>query len=71
MVLGVAGTLAELRDGLARVITALTKSTSSAITSIASGCELFLRFITLKADYVKSFDECKQQLVQHGKRFCF
>lgn len=64
-----AATLAELRNGLKSVITALTKSTDSKITSVSSGCELFLRFITLKADYVQSFEECKNQLVKHGRFF--
>jgi translation initiation factor eIF-2B subunit alpha len=38
------------------------------VTSVSSGCELFLRFITLKADYVRDFDDCRRQLQEHGGR---
>lgn len=41
-----AETLSELRENLKAVIEALTKAEGS-VTSISSGCELFLRFITL------------------------
>ena len=42
------GTLSELLEGIRSVIDALTSSMDSKITSVSSGCELFLRFITLK-----------------------
>ena len=41
-----AETLSELRENLKAVIEALSKAEGS-VTSISSGCELFLRFITL------------------------
>ena len=42
----VAETLSELRENLKEVIEVLTR-TEGSVTSISSGCELFLRFITL------------------------
>lgn len=41
-----AETLSELRENLKSVIDVLTK-TEGSVVSISSGCELFLRFITL------------------------
>ena len=41
-----AETLSELRENLKSVIDVLTK-TEGSVASISSGCELFLRFITL------------------------
>lgn len=41
-----AETLSELRENLKSVIDVLTKIEGS-VASISSGCELFLRFITL------------------------
>jgi hypothetical protein len=43
-----AETMGELRDGLQAVVKLLTQQSDSKITSVSSGCELFLRFITLK-----------------------
>jgi len=40
-----AETLSELRDDLKAVMSALTKSRATKITSVSSGCELFLRFM--------------------------
>ena len=45
---GTADTIAELLDELEVVIKVLTDLSDSKITSVSSGCELFLRFITLK-----------------------
>ena len=42
----IAETLSELRENLKEVIEVLTR-TEGSVTSISSGCELFLRFITL------------------------
>ena len=44
-----AETLLGLRENLKNAIEILTKSDHSLVTSISSGCELFLRFITLTA----------------------
>ena len=41
-----AETVSELRETLQDVIKELTKADKS-VTSVSSGCELFLRFITL------------------------
>ena len=43
-----AETLSELRKHLKEVIDVLTQ-TKSSVASVSSGCELFLRFITLAA----------------------
>eukprot|EP00039_Didymoeca_costata_P019400 m.337393 g.337393 ORF g.337393 m.337393 type:complete len:536 (+) comp18116_c0_seq1:105-1712(+) len=64
-----AATLTGLREGIKSVMDALTGSMDSKITSVSSGCELFLRFITLKAEYSKDFDECKRQLVDTGTQY--
>ncbi|KAL0881542.1 hypothetical protein ABMA27_001381 [Loxostege sticticalis] len=39
------------------------------VTAISSGCELFMRFITLAKLDVKSFDECEQIMLQRGRIF--
>eukprot|EP00730_Choanoeca_flexa_P000483 TRINITY_DN10215_c0_g1_i3.p1 TRINITY_DN10215_c0_g1~~TRINITY_DN10215_c0_g1_i3.p1 ORF type:complete len:326 (+),score=68.59 TRINITY_DN10215_c0_g1_i3:211-1188(+) len=64
-----AETLAELRDSVKAITDALIESTETTITSVSSGCELFLRFITLKADAQQDFAECKQGLIQSGEQF--
>ncbi|XP_035690493.1 translation initiation factor eIF-2B subunit alpha-like [Branchiostoma floridae] len=63
-----AGTLAELRDNLKEAIKTLTKSDTS-ITSVSSGCELFLRFITLTALDHPDFQVYKQVLLDRGELF--
>eukprot|EP00052_Salpingoeca_macrocollata_P005134 m.45645 g.45645 ORF g.45645 m.45645 type:complete len:300 (-) comp14687_c0_seq2:214-1113(-) len=64
-----ATTLSELRNNIQEVINALTKCAATKITSVSSGCELFLRFITLKADYTHDFADCKRQLIDSGEIF--
>ncbi|KAJ0177695.1 hypothetical protein K1T71_006568 [Dendrolimus kikuchii] len=39
------------------------------VTAISSGCELFMRFITLAKLDVKSFEECEQIMLQRGHIF--
>lgn len=39
------------------------------VTAISSGCELFMRFITLAKLDVKSFEECEQIMLQRGQIF--
>ncbi|XKL60451.1 hypothetical protein PGB90_007508 [Kerria lacca] len=47
----------------------IMRNTDVPVTSVASGCELFLRFITFaKLDY-KTFDECKKVMFHRGKIF--
>jgi len=70
-----AGTISELHDSLKTVIRQLRETTEKAhrsVTSIASGCELLLRFITLAAPedlLSKDFSECKRVLAQRGELF--
>nr|XP_054749567.1 translation initiation factor eIF-2B subunit alpha-like [Lytechinus pictus] len=63
-----AETLAGLRDGLKECIRWLME-TDSSVTAISSGCELFLRFITLAALDHKNFNECKKILVNRGNMY--
>ena len=44
-----AETMVGLRENLKDAINSLTTSDHALVTSISSGCELFLRFITLTA----------------------
>ena len=44
--MSVAGTISGLRDEIKRATEALCKARTSTV-SVSSGCELFLRFITL------------------------
>ncbi|XP_041349691.1 translation initiation factor eIF-2B subunit alpha-like [Gigantopelta aegis] len=61
-------TLAEMRARLKDAINTLTQ-TDSSVTSISSGCELFLRFITLANLQHSDFQECQKILVQRGNLF--
>ncbi|KAK3752724.1 hypothetical protein QZH41_018688 [Actinostola sp. cb2023] len=63
-----AETLSELREVLQEVFQALT-TTNVAVTSVSSGCELFLRFITLAALDNPDFKECKRVLIERGQLF--
>ncbi|XP_013413591.1 translation initiation factor eIF-2B subunit alpha [Lingula anatina] len=63
-----AETLSELRENLKDAIDTLTK-TDSSVASISSGCELFLRFITLTALDHSDFQECKTILLNRGNVF--
>ena len=47
----------------------LKSSMPSNITSVVSGTDLFLQFLTLKAEYSRDFEECKRQLVETGAVF--
>lgn len=67
-----AKTMAELRSSLQEVVRELVRSTNTTYTSVSSGCELFLRFITLKSEEDfgnKDFNEYKRQLVASGDVF--
>ncbi|XP_068750438.1 translation initiation factor eIF2B subunit alpha-like [Montipora capricornis] len=63
-----AETLSELRENLKSVIDVLTK-TEGSVASISSGCELFLRFITLASLDNPDFQECKRVLVVRGQLY--
>ncbi|RZC33086.1 translation initiation factor eIF-2B subunit alpha [Asbolus verrucosus] len=54
----------NLREGIAAM-----KTLDLPVTAINSGCELFMRFITLaKLDY-KSFEECRKTMLERGEIF--
>ncbi|KAK3576555.1 hypothetical protein CHS0354_011233 [Potamilus streckersoni] len=61
-------TLAGMRAKLRDAISVLTQ-TDSSVTSISSGCELFLRFITLASLDQPNFQECQKILSERGKLF--
>ncbi|KAL5017493.1 hypothetical protein ScPMuIL_007082 [Solemya velum] len=61
-------TLSEMRACLKETISVLTK-TDNSVTSISSGCELFLRFITLTSLDHPNFEECQKILVERGNLF--
>ncbi|XP_077995628.1 translation initiation factor eIF2B subunit alpha-like [Glandiceps talaboti] len=63
-----AETLSGLRAQLKDCIDWLTH-TDSMVTSISSGCELFLRFITLASLEHSNFQECKKILIERGQLF--
>ncbi len=62
-----AGTFSELLDSVKTVADTLEKYIDSQVTAVSSGCELFMRFITLKADYTRDFEECKRNLIESGE----
>lgn len=64
-----AETLVELRETLKDAIETLTRTDHGLVTSISSGCELFLRFITLTALDNPDLQECKRILVERGNLF--
>ncbi|OXU26483.1 hypothetical protein TSAR_003609, partial [Trichomalopsis sarcophagae] len=61
-------TVQELRYCLQDAVDEM-RSTDHPVTAIASGCELFLRFITLASLDTPSFDECKKIMLHRGKIF--
>lgn len=61
-------TVQELRICLQHAIDAM-RSTETPVTAIASGSELFLRFITLATLDTPSFAECKGIMLDRGKIF--
>jgi len=64
-----AGTLSELVHELKSTIQLLTTQTDSSISSVKSGCELFLRFITLAKLDTYAIDECRRRLIERGQVF--
>ena len=64
-----AGTLAELVRELKSATQLLTTKTDSSISSVKSGCDLFLRFITLAKLDAYEIDECRQKLIERGQVF--
>jgi translation initiation factor eIF-2B subunit alpha len=64
-----AGTLSELVRDLKSAVQLLTTETDSSMPSVKSGCELFLRFITLAKFDAFRIDECRQKLIERGQVF--
>jgi len=64
------GTLVGLLKSLKDVSNVLVLKTECfATTSVSSGCDLFLRFITLAALEMDNFEEVKQVLIKRGEIF--
>ncbi|XP_065322159.1 translation initiation factor eIF2B subunit alpha-like [Gordionus sp. m RMFG-2023] len=61
-------TLSELRETLKKAINLMT-NTGKNVTSVSSGCELFLRFITLTSLDQPNFQECTKVLLERGKLY--
>ncbi|CAF0732928.1 unnamed protein product [Rotaria sordida] len=64
-----AGTMSELSHELKSAVQLLTTQTDSSMPSVKSGCELFLRFITLAKFDTFAIDECRQKLIERGQVF--
>lgn len=61
-------TVQELDSNLQAAVDAM-KNTDYPVTAVASGCELFLRFITLAKLDTKTFEECKNIMLHRGQLF--
>ncbi|CAF4942074.1 unnamed protein product, partial [Rotaria magnacalcarata] len=59
-----AGTMSQLSRELKSAVILLTTQTDSSMPSVKSGCELFLRFITLAKFDTFEIDECRQKLIE-------
>lgn len=64
-----AETLVELIENLKSVGEALLESDCHAATAVSSGCELFLRFITLATLEMENLDDVKDILIKRGEIF--
>lgn len=64
-----AGTMSELSRELKSAVHLLTTQADSSLPSVKSGCELFLRFITLAKYDTFAIDECRQKLIERGQVF--
>ncbi|CAF5157837.1 unnamed protein product, partial [Rotaria magnacalcarata] len=64
-----AGTMSQLSRELKSAVILLTTQTDSSMPSVKSGCELFLRFITLAKFDTFEIDECRQKLIERGEVF--
>uniref|UniRef100_A0A8D9B813 Translation initiation factor eIF2B subunit alpha n=1 Tax=Cacopsylla melanoneura TaxID=428564 RepID=A0A8D9B813_9HEMI len=61
-------TVQELDSNLRTAIEAM-KNTDCPVTAVVSGCELFLRFITLAKLDTSTFSECKNTMLHRGEVF--
>lgn len=64
-----AETLQELLNNLTGAVKYLVKTDCKAVTSVSSGCELFLRFITLASLEYSDLNKVKEILLHRGKLF--
>ena len=62
-------TLSQLTHELKLAVQLLTTQTDSSMPSVKSGCELFLRFITLAKFDAFGIDECREKLIARGQVF--
>ena len=64
-----AGTLSEITRELKFAVRVLTTQTDASPPSVQSGCDLFLRFITLAKFDTYGFDDCHRKLTERGQVF--
>jgi translation initiation factor eIF-2B subunit alpha len=64
-----AETVSGLRSDLKAAIDTLTSSDHHGLITAKSGCELFLRFITLCALDIRDFQQCKETMITRGNDF--
>ncbi|CAF0816856.1 unnamed protein product [Didymodactylos carnosus] len=64
-----AGTISELSIQLKHSQQLLLTQTDSSMPSVKSGCELFLRYITLAKFDSFAINECRKQLIERGQLF--
>lgn len=63
-----AATIQELHSTFTKAIEVM-KNSRFPVTAVASGCELFMRFITLASLDNKNFQQCKQVMLVRGELF--
>ncbi|XP_026330285.1 translation initiation factor eIF-2B subunit alpha [Hyposmocoma kahamanoa] len=61
-------TIRELNINLKKAVEAM-RHCDQPVTAIASGCELFMRFITLAKLDDKGYEDCEQVMLQRGRTF--
>jgi len=65
----ITGLRSELKDAIGKLTSCNRTGQYGLITAINSGCELFLRFITLCALDISDIDECKRTMIDRGNVF--
>eukprot|EP00124_Ichthyophonus_hoferi_P002444 Ihof_evm4s167 gene=Ihof_evmTU4s167 len=65
-----ATTIMEIRQNMTRMVKELTTHAPEHIVSLASGCELFMRFVTRSGFLnVQDISECKKVIFERGSQF--
>eukprot|EP00123_Amoebidium_parasiticum_P008309 comp18721_c0_seq1/m.20476 comp18721_c0_seq1/g.20476 ORF comp18721_c0_seq1/g.20476 comp18721_c0_seq1/m.20476 type:complete len:320 (-) comp18721_c0_seq1:405-1364(-) len=65
-----AKTIMEIRQDMTRMVKELTTHAPEHIVSLASGCELFMRFVTRTGFLnVQDIAECKRVIIECGRQF--